>query len=190
MKSMILDSNDYSLEMRIWHKRQYEFASLFLCKSDTVLDLGCGTGYGCDIMNNVSDHVYGIDIESDSIEHAVENYHNCNFVLGDIRDMSVFPQYDVVTCFNVLEHFSSEDGLVFLDKICKKTKLMFFLNIPTDCKIGENMFHKTEWSEFELNDILSQYFKRVVVLSQDWASGLIQYPYSEQHSFIMVVCIK
>lgn len=190
MKSMILNEGEYSLVMQMHHKRRYEFASLFVNIDDSVLDIGCGTGYGCNIMNQRSKYVEGIDLEMDSLEYAIEHYPNCKFTKTDIRNLSIKPQYDIITCFHVLEHLSLEDGIVFLDTISKKTRQICFINVPTDSKLGINVNHLSEWMADEIKDVTSQYFKRNIMLSQDWASGLIHYPFSEQHSFIMMVCIK
>ena len=190
MKSMILNEGEYSLVMQMHHKRRYEFASLFVNIDDSVLDIGCGTGYGCNIMNQRSKYVEGIDLEMDSVEYAMDHYPNCCFQQGDMRDLMVVPSFDIIICFHVLEHLKYDEGINLLNIIGEKTRQICIVNVPTDSKMNENKYHLSEWNEKQLYDVMSQFFKRVIFFSQDWVSGLVHYPFSEQHSFIMVVCMK
>ena len=55
-------------------------------------DLYCGTGTIAQILSNIVNHVYGIDISKDSIKAANENallnnINNCHFYAGDVKDV-------------------------------------------------------------------------------------------------------
>ncbi len=73
-----------------------------LASDDTVLDLGCGTGYYSCMMAQYAKHVVGIDPDSDHIERAqADAPHNTSFyqmAIGIIGGMDSIPEhtYDVV----------------------------------------------------------------------------------------------
>lgn len=190
MKSMILGDAQFPLEMQLHHKRRYEFVKQFLISSDAVLDLGCGTGYGCNLMADTAGNVTGYEINKDSVKHGKKNHVRCKFFQKDITELKEKPQFDVITMFEILEHLKKEDGEKILNIVGKKCRKMFFLSTPFDAKLNSNEYHISQWNEGELKNILSKIFDRVVFFSQDWASSLIHYPYSEHHSIIFVICMN
>lgn len=80
------------------------------------LDVGCGYGGFLVAFSKVGMEVIGIEIDPNQIAYAEENCldHNlqdCVF-LGDILDTNFIQQlgtFDVITCFDVIEHVSDAD---------------------------------------------------------------------------------
>ena len=69
-----------------------------------ILDLGCSSGSFLDFMRDESWKLYGIEMSAEGARRAEERSKAKVFV-GDILDAS-FPResFDVITCFDVLEH--------------------------------------------------------------------------------------
>ena len=72
----------------------------------SVLDVGCGNGFITKCMSVYAD-VKGIDIEDDIQTYTEDN------------------QYDVVTCFDVLEHIENRCSALYnIQNLCKKGGLI------------------------------------------------------------------
>ena len=68
----------------IEHLHRYSVA-LNLAAGKRVLDIASGEGYGSDMLARVAQHVIGVDICPDSVNHAAAKYRRSNleFRLGD-----------------------------------------------------------------------------------------------------------
>jgi 2-polyprenyl-3-methyl-5-hydroxy-6-metoxy-1,4-benzoquinol methylase len=76
----------------------------------TVLDAGCGEGYGVDILGKAAMKSVGIDIKEDLITHAVRRYplENLEFLVMDCESFAFQKgSFDVVVCNEMIEHLSN-----------------------------------------------------------------------------------
>src|SRR3989304_9384275 len=73
--------NRFQLEL---HRERYNFARQFV-KGKKVLDAGCGSGYGSQLLSNDATFVIGADIQEEGILYAKEKYHaaNLRFITTD-----------------------------------------------------------------------------------------------------------
>ncbi|MFM8333644.1 MAG: class I SAM-dependent methyltransferase [Candidatus Methylumidiphilus sp.] len=88
------------------HIERYKFATQYV-KGKTVLDIACGVGYGSVILGEAGAvHVDGVDISSEAVNYAKSEYNleNVQFHEGDITSFSSPSKYDVITCFETIEH--------------------------------------------------------------------------------------
>src|SRR6266576_1992296 len=86
----------------------------------SVLDAGCGTGYGVALMLAAgAKTVVGVDISGSAISRAPQLAKGAEFVVGDVRNLPFDDQaFDVVTCFEVIEHVEgAEDVLAELKRL-------------------------------------------------------------------------
>lgn len=85
---------------------RYELASKY-AKNKVVLEVGCGAGYGAEILSWKAKKVYAIDNNKNAIRDCKKNYQQNNLVfkLGDMIKLD-FPSnhFDLITAFEVLEH--------------------------------------------------------------------------------------
>ncbi|HEV7808612.1 MAG TPA: class I SAM-dependent methyltransferase [Solirubrobacteraceae bacterium] len=97
-----------------WHEARYRFA-LSLARGARVLDVGSGEGYGPAILAAEAAHVVGVDYSPAAVEHARTKYvgNNLEFMETDVRRLA-FPagSFDLVTCFEVLEHIDDQAALL------------------------------------------------------------------------------
>lgn len=96
---------------RIWsdHLERYLFSIQYINQKN-VLDIACGTGYGCEILaKNGAKSVIGVDIDTESINYARENFQHevISFKQGNISTFSSAKCFDVITCFETIEHISN-----------------------------------------------------------------------------------
>lgn len=135
------------------HLARYDFARP-LCLGKKVLDCACGSGYGAKMLN-----ADGIDVSSDVIEFAVENY-GINAGVFDLENGLPDVNFDVITSFETIEHLQNAE--LFLSDVAKKSKLFIFsipLNNPSE-------FHKKVYSQSEAVALISKYFTNVLWYEQ------------------------
>ena len=90
-------------------------------KAKTILDLGCGTGVHANLLAAKGYRVMGIDLSTEMIQIAnskkesvfLKNADNLNFQVGDVREVRLDDQFDVVvSLFHVFSYLNSNDDLI------------------------------------------------------------------------------
>jgi len=144
------------------HVERYRFAAC-LSKGKTVLDIACGTGYGSRMLIAAgAKRVDGVDISGELIEFARE-IHSCKglaFMRGDIADFRSDIQYDVITCFETIEHvpdYRAAMGNLFMLQnrggmliISSPNRLIVSPSAKNLSDKPENQFHVREFTIEEL----------------------------------------
>ncbi|MBA7692917.1 Ubiquinone biosynthesis O-methyltransferase [subsurface metagenome] len=109
------------------------FRSLFVSPPHiTILDLGCGVGYGCAILSSLRNcSILGIDMFPEAIQYASEHYQrpNVQYRVADILEfVGDMNEYDYIVSSHVLEHI--QDGYSILPKLKFRKKLI--ISTPYD----------------------------------------------------------
>ena len=89
------------------HAEKYYFAAIFVEKK-RVLDVGCGAGFGSEILRKEgkASSVAGIDIDKKTTELARKEYgqDGLEFVCCSFDEMTGAGLFDAVVCINTLEY--------------------------------------------------------------------------------------
>lgn len=117
------------------HIARYQWAAKYIEAGNKVLDVPCGTGYGAKVLlNTAMAHSYtGIDNDGESIEFAYVNYAgiNASFYQRDMIGVgTLLGGYDVVMCFEGLEHIATQDVLLGKFYACLNTGGKLLLSTP------------------------------------------------------------
>lgn len=112
-----------------FHRFRYHLAKGFVDVGDRVLDLGCGSGYGSDILSEVALTVIGADLEPSNIDYANARHKkdNIDFICQNLEKWNI-PECDVAVQFENLEHLYKPKA--FIRKLKKKVKKFIVMSVP------------------------------------------------------------
>ncbi|MCL8000026.1 class I SAM-dependent methyltransferase [Brucella sp. 21LCYQ03] len=169
----------------LFHVQRYTLARRF-AEGKRVLDCACGEGYGSSYMATVAANVTGVDIATSAIATCKTRYENqaklC-FDVGDIRSLP-FPDasFDVICCFETIEHLKKSDSEVALNELARVLAPdgILFISTP-DGDVGRrrnyaNPYHLYEMSLAEFQDSLKAKFQHVNVFTQELNLGSVLCP--------------
>ena len=124
------------------HLARYQFAKQY-CRSKTVADIACGTGYGMEILRQVAAGVVGYDKEPLGQKYVI-----------DLEKESWNErQYDVIVSLETIEHLGNPE--FFLENVRRSAKLLI-LSTPLGEIKGANPFHKHTWKLAEIESLLEK----------------------------------
>lgn len=162
------------------HRCAYEFAKDFAGGKD-VLDIGCGEGYGSNLLADEAHEVLGIDYDTMVIEYAQDKYRreNLTFSVMDVENLGlVTRKFDVICSFQNIEHIRDTSKLlgniyqllnergVFICSTCNIKDASPGRNTPF------NKFHVKEYGADEFTNLLESRFGRAKVFGLKRGSRL------------------
>lgn len=150
----------------LFHLFCYNYVLSIVPLQSTVLDLGCGDGYGTKILAEKVDKIIGLDTDPEIIVSAKEKY-------GAHADFTsynggIIPHedstFDIVISFQVIEHVTNVD--LFLGEIQRvlKSKGVAYISTPNRLyrlNTGDkpwNIYHLREYSPDQLDEVLTRIF--------------------------------
>lgn len=154
-------------------------------KTLSVLDFGCGSGYGTNVLNEHFTNVVSFDVYPDGYAPAGIN------VCQDIKIIEQ-KQYDVITCFEVIEHMDAaaqEKLMDNLQQLLSANGTLFISTVrkmeppPTENRRKE---HIKELSYEELLAHCSSRFNNVYTFGQ--VDQVITTFYKENHYHFVFIC--
>jgi len=145
-----------------------------LAPNKTILDFGCGTGYGSSILATKARAVVGVDIDESALEWARETHRKPTLEFRKNSDFgaSLPSQYfDLITCFEMIEHVTADHQQLIIDSFVKVLKPDGVLLISTPnpditALYGDNPYHLCELTRDEFEALLRSKFKFVNIIDQ------------------------
>jgi len=147
------------------HLIRYVFAMENIAGKD-VLDVACGTGYGMYLMSYLAKSVSGYDYSAVAIKEAQKFPFKCDTCL-EIRNLEdtntlsnhKHEKFDVVTCFETIEHVKNPESLLKHIKEITKPGGMVYISTPNDLnKTDNNKWHKVHFDFYSLFHLLKDIF--------------------------------
>jgi ubiquinone/menaquinone biosynthesis C-methylase UbiE len=161
-------------------KAVYEFAAEYV-GGKTVLDCGAGEGYGPALLAKRAASVIGLDYSAEAVIYANGKYGdapNLRFLQGDASQLPFEDDsFDVLCCFQVLEHLDDGPGFLFEARRVLKPGGKLILTTPNRlwAGTGPNPHHVLEYSEDELQELLEIVFPSVQMLGVGGSPRIMQY---------------
>ena len=155
----------------LMHRFAYEYTKDF-SKNSIVLYIGCGSGYGDDILVSTASAVIALDIDKSIIKYANSKYNNekIYFIVGDGYNLPLRKNaFDLVVSFQVIEHIEPAKVLHYLKEIRRVFKSNGTCIITTPNRLlrslpfqkPRNPEHKKEYDYKELRSLLTKVFSKV-----------------------------
>ena len=143
----------------------------------TILDFGCGSGEILEVFyrNRYRPKQYlGLDIRAKTIAENNDKFKNLDFAEFKQVDLcqpelDLGQTFDIITCFEVMEHIGHANADAFLDNIayhCDENTRVYLSTPNYDPNVGaaeNHMLGKNgdevgEWDHFELAEKLEEFF--------------------------------
>ncbi|MFD8500045.1 class I SAM-dependent methyltransferase [Amycolatopsis sp. NPDC059657] len=151
-------------EETYWFRR-HEAAYLALlpyCDGATVLEAGCGEGYGAGLIATTAERVLALDYDVDTTEHVARRYPEVGVARANLAFLPVRTStVDVVANFQVIEHLWDQGGfLAECHRVLKPGgKLLVTtpnrITFSPDSDTPLNPFHTRELAPSELDSLLT-----------------------------------
>lgn len=162
-------------EENYWFQRHlvaYKYL-LPMVEGKSVLDLGCGEGYGVDLLATRAEEAVGVDLAPEALYHARRTYRrdNLRFLYMDINRLGLEDDsFDVVCSLQVIEHL--HDTQPFMREIMRVLKPdgLCVLSTPNRALISPgretpiNPFHIREYDPEQFLQFMSGYFPEVELI--------------------------
>lgn len=133
------------------HVHRYELATE-LCRGLRVVDLGCGTGYGSEILSRESSFVLGVDLDEETIEGAREQLGRPDRLEFEVADANDFmrdrlrDRFDAIVMLETLEHLSDVDEALTSLRRHAEDGVKLVVSVPNSRMLDEeNRFHLTDF---------------------------------------------
>jgi len=140
-----------------------------------VLDLACGIGYGCYILENNPDieSILGVDIDYESIRIANNQFatEKVKFELGNILNYN--QKHDVLVSLETIEHVKNLDQ--YFQMIQRVDPKIIILSFPNKKSTHFNKFHEHDLNSQQIVKLIKGY----VLVNQTY-----------QHDITIMVFIK
>lgn len=149
------------------HIERYKFAARFV-KAKRVLDIACGSGYGSSLLAiSGAREVIGVDISKVAISYANSYYprRNIRFIVSDLLAFQTTKKFDVVVCFETLEHIKHDKQALRLLHSSLRPNGILLISTPNRPVYSpenrlvtdkpHNKFHAREYAVYELITLLS-----------------------------------
>jgi SAM-dependent methyltransferase len=165
------------------HLHRYAFARRFVA-GRRVLDLGCGLGYGAEVLAPFARDVVALDRDVGSVREAraVRTHALGPFVAADATRLPLCTDsFDVVIAFELIEHLTEQEALVAeIRRVLRPAGLLVVSSPDTAVysgKLGQrNPFHPKEMTTEELRRLLEPHFDRLLLYKQRVIVGSMLVP--------------
>lgn len=169
--------------MAIGHSKvminRYLFAAKYFCKNMKILDSCSGLGWGAYLVSNYTSKVFAFDCDLEAIRFCRKTWGNkrIKWHVGNALDLSFFKKkkFDCVLAMETLEHFSAQDGSVYIKNLYSllrkggiligSTPMAHTMEYAAEI-IQQNPYHLTIYTPGELKIFLNKFFRDVHIVRQ------------------------
>lgn len=168
MKRVDIDNMDFAMEDFLYHLARYKYIARLVRKNWSVLEVGCGTGYGSNFLADFCATMNACELDKKVLDKAKARFKKNNLTYSYEPTKET---YDSVVCLEVLEHMTKEQGDDLITFLHSKLKSKGVAFISTPRKLENPSENRKKWHihEYEYDELiqsLEKKFDNVLVLSQ------------------------
>jgi 2-polyprenyl-3-methyl-5-hydroxy-6-metoxy-1,4-benzoquinol methylase len=145
------------------HAFAYGYAAAWV-DGKSVLDVGCGTGYGARLLADRARAVTALDQSEEAIAYCRTHYAapNIDFRIARAEDLNFPARFDAGVCFQVIEHLPDPAGFLTRLRLAIAPGGLILMTTP-NVRAGhtprdENPFHLQEMTFDGLSTLLTSSF--------------------------------
>ncbi|HXJ34661.1 MAG TPA: methyltransferase domain-containing protein [Candidatus Eisenbacteria bacterium] len=159
------------------HMAAYDFAAT-RAPGKSVLDAGCGEGYGAARLADAAREVVGVDrIEPITVARARHRHPRLRFEVADLEHLEALGrQFDLVVSFQVIEHLPDPVG--YLRALAARIAPGGEMIVTTPNRlmsVSENPYHLREWTAPELLALAAPVLPGVRVEGMNGSARVLAY---------------
>ena len=164
------------------HVARYWFAAR-MAHGRRVLDAGCGSGYGADLLAREAREVLAIDISGEAIDYARRHYRRANvrFERASCLELPAPDgSFDLVVAFELIEHLDEWRAFLGEARRVLAPSGHFLVSTPnqlyyaeTRAAHGPNPFHVHEFEYIEFQRELEAVFPRVALYLENHTDAIV-----------------
>jgi SAM-dependent methyltransferase len=143
------------------HEAAYEFLAPQVA-GRSVVEVGCGEGYGTNLLSSSALQVVGIDYDASTVAHACAAYPRARFVRGNLAALPVpSGAVDVVATLQVVEHVWNHPQFVRECRRVLRPDGRLMMTTPNRLTFSPgreqplNPFHTKEFTAAELTELVA-----------------------------------
>jgi ubiquinone/menaquinone biosynthesis C-methylase UbiE len=148
-----------ALQLAAYH-RALEYAN-----GRRVLEIGCGEAVGTSILAAEAESVVALDYSRETLQAACQKHGDTTieFVVMKVPPIDFADNsFDVIVCFQMIEHLEEPDGLVAeIKRVLHDRGVALFSTVNKEETLTENPYHVHEFGPHEFNDFLKSHFGHV-----------------------------
>jgi len=177
------------------HLSRYEFVSQnFDLTGRKVLDFGCGSGYGVQMLAPLCSQIIGVDLSEESVNFARRNTPKATFHALDVTNAEQvlralgahLDSFDYVISFDVIEHVIDYYSMVELARKLTASQGYFIVGCPNRL---QTFHYNTYWEKYHIQEftpisfqrLLGFYFNSVHLYGQDIKDGSLKLKVQSAH---------
>lgn len=156
---------------------RYKFVAKLLDSYNSVLEVGCGDGFGSTLVAQGVKRLVCIDSEPYGLEHSAENpwlIANATIMLHDILESPMAERFQAVYSLDVIEHIPPQQEDRFLENILASTAQHGVLIIGTPnstaaqyASRNSQIGHVNLKSHQSLKETLSRFYRHVFMFGMN-----------------------
>jgi len=176
---------------------RYKFVAKMLSGCGDVLEIGCGDGFGAEVVLQEVGRVHCVDFDPIFIEHCKKERSDKRLTFGvaDLAKKPVSPPREAAYALDVLEHIPKKDERQFLKNIVRSLKDSGI------CIIGmpslQSQRYASSWSKkghvncksgTDLKALLQKYFEHVFLFGMN--DEVIHTGFLPMAHYLIAVCCR
>lgn len=175
---------------------RYKFIAKMLAGKQDVLEVGCGDGWGTNIVIREVGSIHCVDMDPVLVKECEEmkTDERITFGLHDLRKSPVTPARDAVYLLDVLEHLEKEDEDIFLRNIARSTTPdgVCIVGIPSlesqeYASKPSRATHVNCKSGNDLKQTLEKYFKNVFLFGMN--DEVVHTGFTKMSHYLLCLCV-